>query len=172
MLRLARSFLLVLVILPTIAQAQAKTHTDRDHGFSISFPAAWRVEPNYLGTAVFALSPIEGQEDTFRENINVVHETLPVVITSQQYYDANLKSMKAMLKDFSVSEVLSIQHQASPAILMIGAHTMGQNNVKTLALFYTHGKNGFVITCTAPPETFDRYKSDFQASLGSFNVLK
>lgn len=45
-----------------------ETHTDKDNKFSIQYPNDW--EKEIRGNSIIFLSPLEGERDRFKENVN------------------------------------------------------------------------------------------------------
>lgn len=165
---------LVFCILFVSFQVSAGTqpYSDTAENFAIEIPTDWQIRSQYLGTAVMALSPQTDPADTFPENVNVVTEALQLDMSVQEYYDANLVSMKGMLTDLSVSEALPLSLAGTQAIQMTATHTMKGFHAKVLGIFLTHNKKGYVITCTATPQTFDQYKAAFQTIISTFKFLQ
>lgn len=156
---------------PTTSEAanfSGKKFTDSAEGFSIEFPADWETRPKYSGTVVISLSPVSGPSDRFRENVNVVTEPLPTPMDIETYYQANLKGMEGALKNFKILGKKTVSISGKPAIQVVTTHEMGQITAKALAYFMTHNNKGYVITCTATPDSFDATKSQFEQISNTF----
>jgi len=160
------------ISLPTLALESMKTFNDKKEGFAIEFPENWETKTEFMGTAIISLSPKADLTDTFRENVNVVTEDLPMTMTAKQYYEANLVSMRKMLKEFAVITSSTVTLDGAPAIKMIATHAMGNNKSKNMTFFFTRGKKGFVITCTATPQTYTQYKPVFDTISMSFKFVQ
>ena len=63
-------------------------YTNKEKGFSVTFPKSWETKEGVAGSVVASLSARESEGDNFRENVNVVIEDLPKEMTSEEYYQA------------------------------------------------------------------------------------
>lgn len=139
-------------------------------GEVLTFPAGWEIKHDYMGCKIMGLSPIENEYDNFRENGNLVIEKLPQSVSAEEYNRLSLNAMKGLLTNF---EVIS----SSPAVIneytcskMIYTHTMGQMNIKVLSIFIVDGNDGYVLTFSASPESFDKFLPEFNNIADSFNI--
>ena len=141
------------------SHAQAFTpYTNPAGGFTIMYPGHW--EQRMVGTTVVALSPQEGPADTFRENANVVFENLNMAMAPQQYAMASLGAMQRQLTGFALMEQGPTVVAGRPAHYLVYNHVMGQS-LQVLAFFVVVGSRGYVVTCTATPAQFQRYRPLF-----------
>jgi hypothetical protein len=143
-----------------IAGAQGlMPYTYAPGGYTISFPIGW--EQRVLATGPIALSQPQFPGDTFRENVNVVHEQLPSMMNSMQYAMASLPAMTTQLQAFAIIE----QGQVIPGnptsgYYIVYQHTMNQR-LQAIAYFQTGVTRGYVVTCTALPHTFEQFRAIF-----------
>jgi serine/threonine-protein kinase len=136
----------------------------------LDFPEAWEVANNLEGADIVGLSPRESSEDEFRENVNVVIENLPRSMSADTYLMTLEKYMKAAepqleegLAGYQLVERGSDQLGDHEAERVVYRHTAGHIQLKTLAYAVVHGRRAFIITGTAKPESFDQYRSKFEA---------
>lgn len=160
-LKLAVSALVLIGGLAAEGEALAQSftpYTNPGGGFTIMYPGNW--ERRMVGTTMVALSPQESPADTFRENVNVVFETLPAPMTPQQYALLSRQTMQRQLNNFVMIEQGGAGVAGQPAHYMVYQHFMGQN-LTVLAYFLVRGNRGYVITCSASPQTFARFRPFF-----------
>lgn len=89
----------VLLVLPVAAAAEA---VDTTTGYTIDFPPEWEVRHGQMGTDILGLTALEGADDDFRENINVVIEQLPPEIDAAAYLAASKDTLRRMMTDFEL----------------------------------------------------------------------
>lgn len=147
------------------AHAQALVpYTHAPGAYAISFPVNW--ERRLLATGPIALSPPEFPGDTFRDNVNVVHETLPMPMTAAQYAAASMPAMTTQLQQFAVLEQGPVvPGNPNSGYYVVYQHTMNQR-LQVIAFFQTGtpamgGRRGYVITCTSTPQQFARWRQFF-----------
>jgi len=140
----------------------------KQDGFSIRFPAEWEQKENVMGAAVIALSPAEGADDTFRENVNVVVEALPTPMDLERYFDPSMAILKNPLSAGQEPEVSDVALGGEAAKRVVYRMTMGQVAVKSLLYVAVKGRRGYAITCSATPDSFDAYQARFEEIAGTF----
>jgi len=137
-------------------------------GFSIRFPAEWEQKENVMGTVVIAVSPAEGADDPFRENVNVVVETLPATMDLEEYFKLNMANMEKMFTTGQQPEVSDTTFGGEKAKRVVYQTTMGQIGVKGTLYVAVKGNRGYALTCSATPDSFDAYKARFEEIAGTF----
>jgi len=142
--------------------------TQQGTGYQISVPANWDVQRSYMGTDIIALSPLESSDDPFRENINVAIEEIPTGMSLLDYYKRNLEVMEDLLVEFSTSDEKNATVGGQMARRLRYTHVAGELDLDVSAYFITLGNRGYAITCSALPESFDRYDLAFQSVVNSF----
>ena len=137
-------------------------------GFSIRFPAEWEQKENVMGTVVIALSPAQGADDAFRENVNVTVEALPTPRTLDEYCNLSMANLKSLLSAGQEPEVSDTTLGGEKAKRVVYQATMGQIGVKGVLYVAVKGDRGYAITCSATPDSFDAYKAQFERIVGTF----
>ena len=148
---------------------EASTQVVYGQGYAIEYPTEWELKPKYMGTDSMAISPLEGQTDAIRENVNVVFESTSVATTPRAYFEANLPTMKQHLQKFT-------QLTNQPVLLTTGVnahelmytHEYNGQVFQVRAIFLAKGSVGYVITCTALPETYAQHAGQFDSIVNSF----
>jgi len=137
-------------------------------GFSIRFPAEWEQKENVMGTVVMALSPTEGADDPFRENVNVVVEALPSPMTLDEYCNLSMTNLKKLLAVGQEPEVSDATLGGGKAKQVVYQTTVGQIGVKGALYVVVKGNRGYALTCSATPDSFDAYQARFEEIVGTF----
>jgi hypothetical protein len=140
----------------------------KQEGFSIRFPAEWEQKENVMGSVVIALSPAEGADDAFRENVNVTVEALPSPMTLDEYFNLSMANLKNLLSEGQEPEVSDATLGGEKAKRFVCQMTMGQINVKSTVYVAVKGTRGYLLTCSATPDSFDAYKARFEKIAGTF----
>ena len=140
----------------------------KQEGFSIRFPAEWEQKENVMGTVVIALSPAQGADDAFRENVNVTVETLQSPMDLEKYLELSMANLKDLLSAGQEPEVSDTTLGGEKAKRVVYQTTMGQINVKEMLYLAVKGNRSYAITCSATPDSFDAYKAQFERIVGTF----
>lgn len=158
---------------PAFAVVSAINPYESKMGYSLRYPKGWAVEEKTspLNIAIFK-SPLESKSDNFVENVNVVTEKAPGY-TTEQYYQANMKSIKDnnTLSNFKILETGNKIIYGKTGKYIIYTHTYNKVPLKVKAYFFTSGQNGYVVTCTARPETFNSYLATFDNIVSTFKII-
>jgi len=142
----------------------------KDKTFAITLPKGWEQQKDVMGAVVVAISPQEGSKDTFRENINVVVENLTQQMTPKAYYEASFNILKKLFTDFKLEKKGTEKLAGKEFYWSVFGHKMGNIKAKVLQYMSVEGLKAYVITCSAAPEKFDKFKPVFEASVRSFKL--
>lgn len=144
---------------------------DKGRGFSIALPSGWQQDKDALGTVVMALSQKEGKSDNFRENINVVVEALSGKMSSKEYFDASQAAIKKVFHDqsFRLEKAGKEKLANNEFYWSVYTHkTPAGSLAKVLQYVTVKDLRAYIITCSAAPDRFNKYRPTFDTSLKSF----
>jgi len=137
-------------------------YMNRDKGFSVKVPSGWDIEEKKMNTDLIAVSPEESLEDTFRENFNVLVESLPREMTIDEYYQKGMPLFKEFAKEFK-------QHGNGEEVIDgakfrfdVVSHQMGPLRIKVLQYLYVKNKKGYLITFSAADDKYGLYEPMFR----------
>ena len=133
---------------------------------SLAAPSGWTHQD--AGMAQVLLSPSDAT--AFRENVNVVREKLPSSLSASVYRDKSLQSMQAMLPGYEQLDTGETRLGGREAAYIAYRHRMGGQDLRVLAFLVTRGTSGYVVTCTATGESFDRYEDTFRKIADTFHA--
>jgi hypothetical protein len=148
-----------------------KTYTDAANGFTIKYPPDWEEQQGPEGAAVTFLSPREDAADKFRENINVLIQSLPDPDMSlQEYTDLSTTQGPQLIEGFKVldQDEISLSGHAATRVHYSGG--ISGNDFEWEAVWLVEGGKAYVITFTASPDRFSDYLERAQAALNSFQL--
>lgn len=151
--------------------SSATRFVDKGRGFSIALPTGWQQDKDAYGTVVMALSQKEGKSDTFQENINVVVEALSGKMSSKEYFDASQTAIKKVFHDQSFRLEKSGKERLANNDFYWSVYVhKTQKGALAKVLQYVTVKDlrAYIITCSASPDRFNKYKPTFDSSLKSF----
>lgn len=149
-----------------VLKQQVFKSTDGD--YSIQFPSKWGVKKGFMGTDVIALAPLDGSEDIFRENVNIIFTILDTPMTADEYYSLNMKSLEQLLTDFELEESEHVTLDGNPAFKILYTYRMGTVDAKVIQYLFLIDNRAYVITFTANPESFEDYQQRFEGIVRSF----
>lgn len=159
---------------PVFSAPADKEYKNTAESYSIKYPSDWTQEVQNNGWVItmFKSQP-ENPQDTFIENTNVIVEKAQGY-TLAQYYKANLDTMKgpSALKEFKIVQAGDTKINNNPAKVITYTHTYEKIKLKVKAYFLCNGKNGYVITSTASPDSFKAYEPEFDRISKSFKFIK
>ncbi len=143
-------------------------HTERGR-FSISVPSAWQMQEQDMGQGiwgVFAQSQEESSSDPFFENVNIMvvpADTANLSEANSRGIDVLKKNMtQFVLLDQAVGKIG--QHETAWIVhtFLYEGHTL-----KVIKFTLLNGPKGYLITCTALPETFEKFRPIFDSIVAS-----
>jgi len=143
----------------TTPAANYRTYTS-SKGYTIDFPNDWTTPPSPSPMVdVMAVRP-ETTAGTFKENINVVVETPPQQVSTEQVYQINKQMMTQQMPQFSEVASTSFTSPAVGGMKMVYTWNGGRA-LKNCVYFFTSNGKVYTVTGTATPETFTQYEPTF-----------
>lgn len=154
-----------------LASSSCSRKSSAPQSWTLTVPAAWETQELKMAglTGKTYLSPLEGAGDIFRENIVVVAEPMHKDLTSQEYYEASLAGAKS-LPGFAQGQTGEITIDGQKCNWMDYTQQPGPRKIQARVYFVTHNDVGYTLTCSALPETFAKWQSQFEKAVCTFHV--
>lgn len=147
------------------APANAKGKAYSGSGYTIDFPSDWEIKKGTGMIDVYAMSPIEGTQDKFQENINIVLENVPQGMANKDYVDLSIDNAKKGLTGFSVISRKKITIGGQSAEQMVYEHTYKGIKIKAGQAIVINKGKAYVITLSTLSNTYGTYAPYFEAAL-------
>lgn len=142
-------------------------YVDKTYNYSIDYPQEWAKASNANGTAF--LSPRDGPNDNFQENVNILVQDLSDHPMTLEQYTA--VSRNQLVGSFGASAIISM-HPAKladqNAEVAVYNFTYQSRPLKVKQYWFIKTKQAFVLTYTAAPDQFSRYDSTAMRIINSF----
>jgi hypothetical protein len=142
----------------------------KDKGFQVTLPKGWEQKKNVMGAEIIALRPKGGKNDSFRENVNVVVENMNQKMAAKEYYKASQTVLAKVFNEFKIEKTGHTKIDNHDTYWCIFTHKMGGIRAKVLQYMTTENTRGFVVTGSALPDTFEKYKKDFENTAESLKI--
>ncbi len=144
-------------------------YVDSVEGFSLGPPAsAQRLKER----AVVATFPV-GVDDGFVSNINVIVD--PVKKTRDEYMVASFNDLKQTNPGAKYNSILKIEVSGKEAELLDFEANMGaapKRRLRFLELVVVDDDRVYLVTCTAPLDSFAAHEAEFRKCIDSFKLEK
>jgi hypothetical protein len=139
--------------------------------YSITAPEGWTKKDTVMsGLSLTAItSPIEGSNDNFMENINVVTEKAKGY-DLDAYTEANQKNMVIQTSGFETLDKGETTIGGMPAKWILYNCSYSGYSLKNTVYFIVKNGIGYVITCTSTKAKFDKYQTEFKSCVNSFTI--
>jgi len=154
-----------------VSYEEFASYSDSKYGFTLQYPKDWEKQAGAMGSAVLILSPREGDSDTFRENVNVLVQTLPDKMTLDQYTKLSLDQAPKLISRFDLLDQGPTQLAGRPARRV---HYRGEQGVFRLEweqVWSVLEGQAFVLTYTAERARYGTYLRTAEAMFASFRFL-
>ncbi|HEX6036717.1 hypothetical protein, partial [Longimicrobium sp.] len=101
---LSISLVLALAAVPAAAQEPALVPHAYALAFRVSAPPDWEVRQDMGALRWMAVSPLSGDADTFRENLNVLSEVVTEPLSLSGYVDQQVDQLRQAYQDWELVE--------------------------------------------------------------------
>ena len=144
-----------------VVARKPSVYQDGLYGFSIQAPAFPMAPPGSMVIPVMMTAPAE---DKFAANVNVAVQQ--VTLSRDGFRQLSLAQFKQAGFKVNVDRDLTVF--GKPAILWDYEGSAGGRDLHWLALAVIDTERVFLVTCTAPKDTFGKYEQEFHTCVNSF----
>lgn len=165
-----KQLLLLLIINPTILLMNWLNYSDTALKFSIKYPETWTKQSN-PNIMVF-LSPKENVMDMFQENVNVILQDLSRQLMTMEQYTGVTK--KQVSDNFGAASILSLKDvtiAGQPAKELLYNMNYQGKKLKVKQCWIIKNNKAYLLTYTAEPEQYNKYKNIAVEMTNSFKLL-
>jgi hypothetical protein len=154
----------------TIQEPVWKTLESED--YSIQYPSTWELnESGMMGTKFIFLSQPDGETDDFRENVNLVVQSLQgQKITMDQFVQITKNQLEVMITDVNILFDERLEKDGMEYHRMIYTGSQGAFNLKLEQYYFLANDNVYVLTLTCKIIDFDEYAEIGEKIMGSFEL--
>jgi hypothetical protein len=140
--------------------------------YSIQYPSDWELnESGMMGTTFIFLSPVEGETDQFRENVNMVVQDLNgEKVTMDQFVEVTTKQLQNMINDVNIQYSERVEKNGDEFHRMIYTGTQGVYNLKLEQYYFLKNGKFYVLTLTTEIVTFKKFSEIGERILDSFQL--
>lgn len=136
-------------------------YVDSINNFSMNFPNDWIVLNNYQDYTLMSSGPINEdisskmkREGGFGLSISVFKKS----VSTKEYYQGNLKSIKQEYKDIKILEERDIDLNGIPAIYVAHQCTINDMLITSIQVYFFNDNKGYVLNGSATSEDFEQYR--------------
>lgn len=140
--------------------------------YTINYPENWDInDSGYMGTDFIIISPLTGQFDDFRENINLIKiETQGNYSSLKQFVEINISSIFALMNNSKIVESVQLDKNKQPYHKLIYTFPDNALNLTVLQYYWLIDDIGYILSFTSKEETFEEYKIIGYGILDSFKI--
>ena len=148
--------------------------TYNDDVFSISYPDSFEVNTSgMMNASLFLFSKQRGQEDLFRENVNIIVQDLSGHnIDLDQYVSISEEQIRNLVTESRIIETVRVKAFETEYHKVIFTGVQGQFDLKFVQHYYLKGSDAFILTFTCEISEFEKYEHVGNEILKSFKISK
>lgn len=166
-----RTLFTILGFLTFILSAQNKYETYSTDKFSIEYPLNWELSTVTGTQALFTISsPLESENDSFAENINLITQNLKgFEMTLDKYVKLNKEELST-IPDGEMFSSKRLKKGTQEYHLIVFKGRMSNLNLKVQQLYAIKEETAYILTFTATYETYEQYHKIGEDILNSFTL--
>jgi len=165
--RIIQLLFLSLFLLNSYAQ-ELKDFNAKD--YSVKYPEDWTFDTSgQMNTSFIIFSKLE-QNDTFRENVNLMIQDLSgMSLDLKGYAELSLGQIKS-IKDSKILESKNLKKDALPYHEIVWKGFVTGKKLKFKQLYFVKNNKAYLVTLTCDETAYDRYEKIGTTILNSFIV--
>lgn len=159
----------------TTTQAQTKAAAAKTYNggnYTLTYPGSWDVdESGKMGTKMLLFSPMESEQDDFRECFNVVTEDLQGQdVPLDEYVKVSGQGIEKMMTNGKIISSTKV-HQGDRDMYIVNySGDMGESKLRFEALIWINSGTAYILTFCAKTNTFARYQKQADEVIRSVKV--
>jgi hypothetical protein len=146
------------------------TYTNPSPAFTIVYPQEWSASTTVSGAVVVFLAPASDASDQFRENVNVLRQTVNTGMTLERYTSLSLASVGQVVQNFNQLNLSTTTLSGMPAQRIEYTGDVNGKNYHFFAEWIVTGTDAWVLTYTAEENAYQQYLPDAQTTITSFQL--
>jgi hypothetical protein len=138
--------------------------------FSIQYPSTWELnQSGQMGTSFIIFSPLENDEDKFKENVNLLMQDLTGQnIDLDKYVEISEGQIKTMLTNSTLIESTRVKKESEEFHKIIYSGDQGIFHLKFEQYYWVIDDKALVLTFTCETDQFFKFVNTGEKILNSF----
>ena len=139
--------------------------------YALQFPDTWETkDTGVMGTDLIGLSPLEDPQDTFRENVTVMLESMPESMTDAEYLKLTLTNMSNIFGLPSEANFTKTKVGTADGYHLLYSMQMGQNEMDNDVYIVIDKGAVYVLTCSHLKGKRNAFKATMDAVIETFAI--
>jgi hypothetical protein len=142
------------------------------YGMTAEYPAGWKADEGAAGAVVVFYSPLEGSDDKFSENVNILVEDVSAHpgMTIRKYTETGIAQLASFFTDFRLVDNRRHTVDGRRARLIEYTCRQGEFQLHVLQAMTIADGKAYVLTFTAEEANYERYLPAARRIMESFKV--
>jgi len=144
-------------------------YKSKTNDFSISYPRDWEKKSGAMGTEATIYAPKQGNDDKYRENIDLFAETTKNQRTLDQYFESVIMvQSKKLVEGYSNEKVEKTMLSGEDAYKLTFSINLSGVDLNIVRYIAKHNEKFYVITFSEESSQTENYAKQMEEIVGSF----
>lgn len=158
----------------TLNDTDFLNYNNSEHGIRIKYPSDWGFGEQVKNDVVLFLSPVESSSDIFRENLNILIETLSTDAqpkTLDEYTKLSIEEIKKYINDVNIIDSGSTTLDGNPAYKVVYTGKYLNYELKWMQVWTIKNNKAYILTYAAAVEGYTKYLDKINQMIGYFDIV-
>jgi hypothetical protein len=154
----------------TNTSSELKKYSDPQGRFTIGYPGEWKLNDNTEDAILQITSPLENDNDKFKQNINLQIEEVKSNMTVDEYVNSNMDAVKGMIKNYREVSAMYFNRNGSRAYQVVYKGKYGDMNyeLQIKQLFTLVNGKAYILTYVSKEDERDAFETTANKIFNSF----
>lgn len=143
-----------------------------EKGYFIAVPSNWKLDRSgQMGTSFIVFSPLSGEKDQFKENVNlIIHNLQGQKIDLDKYVEISLGQIRMRSPNGVLLENKRLKSNNSDFRRVTYTNSQNGLNFKIEQYYFVTNTNAYILSFTCESDQFEKYVATGEQILNSFRL--
>ncbi|MBD3360850.1 hypothetical protein GF366_03550 [Candidatus Peregrinibacteria bacterium] len=152
----------------TIANFVRYENTEK--GVAMQYPTEWMKDESAPGTLISFMSPLEGDNDQFQENVSIAVQKLDKKYDLEEFVDISVSEIEKLYPDMNM-EKSNTELDGNEAFKVVYDFKQFNFHFKSMQVYSIVNNSIYIVTFVSEYDNYDKYINTVNKMVGTMEIF-